>query len=460
MSSGDFKEITIKINNKDVGTVHLQKGCSFENNGCIYRVDDNNNLSVFDKEKQTWSTGESITMTKYQLDIFKAVANNNAEKGFAKDAVVLSEKDIDKAMKLYEEGKLTDDLSVGLRQTYKATDVTRYKHFDAFSTYVTNGKKNESGRLVFKYGSEWGAEKISELANGQPKVEKTEKATKTNETTEPKANSTKTEDKKGTNFKLINGAPIENIPPMYTQQINKVARQMGISTEEVNTYIRQLAKNTNHSEYFIAHIVSTEEYLGTGKNLGDGTITAGFGRTRYRDKSITEGMQVSPAQAFDWLQKDILFYEEKVKEITLGSGKETIGDHWDEIPLSLREGLIDVAFNRNVEKLSDAEEYNSFRTNFLLGEEYLPACAVRLRQDFSKYSYGQKLKHKYTTGLMKRNCYRFMLSIQSFDAEQKAAAKRRFDAASDKYYTETINLLNAKKYYDDAKKLKAAWDNL
>ena len=71
-----------------------------------------------------------------------------------------------------------------------------------------------------------------------------------------------------------------------------------------------------------------------------------------------------------------------------------------------------------------AEEYKSFRANFLLGEEYLPACAVRLRQDFSKYTYKQKLGHKYTTGLMKRNCYRFMLSIRSFDAEQKAAAKK------------------------------------
>ncbi|MBR3889225.1 hypothetical protein IKJ53_01795 [bacterium] len=450
MSSGDFKEITIKINNKDAGTVHLQKGCSFENNGCIYRVDDDNNLSVFDKEKQTWSTGESIKMTKYQLDIFKAVANNNEENGFAKDDIVLSEKDIDKAMKLYEEGKLTADLSDGLRTTYKATEVTRYKWYDAFSTYVTNGKENESGRLVFKYGSEWGAEKISELANGQPKVEKS------SETKETK----KTKEKKDTNFKITNGDPIENIPPMYTQQINKVARQMGISTEKVNAYIRQLAKNTNHSEYFIAHIVSTEEYLGTGKNLGDGTITAGFGRTRYRDKSITEGMQVSPAQAFDWLQKDILFFEEKVKGITLNSDKETIGDHWDEIPLSLREGLIDVAFNRNVGKLEDADEYKSFRTNFLLGEEYLPACAVRLRQDFSKYSYNQKLKHKFTTGLMKRNCYRFLLSIQSFDAEQKASAKRRFDGGNNQYYTETIKLLKAKGYSEEAEMLQKAWDNI
>lgn len=444
MSSGDFKEITIKINNKDAGTVHLQKGCSFENNGCIYRVDNDNNLSIFDKETQTWSTGESIKMTKYQLDIFKAVANNNEEKGFAKDAIVLSEKDIDKAMKLYEKGQLTADLSDGLRTTYKATDVTRYKHFDAFSTYVTNGKEKESARLIFKYGSEWGAEKISEVANNQPKLEK----------------SSETKEKKDTNFKITNGAPIENIPPMYTQQINKVARQMGISTEEVNAYIRQLAKNTKHSEYFIAHIVATEEYLGTGKNLGDGTITAGFGRTRYRDKSITEGMNVTPVQAFDWLQKDILFYEEKVKEITLGSGKETIGEHWNEIPLSLREGLIDVAFNRNVEKLEDADEYKSFRANFLLGEEYLPACAVRLRQDFSKYTYKQKLGHKYTTGLMKRNCYRFILSIQSFDAEQKAAAKRRFDGGNNKYYTETINLLKAKGYPEEAKKLQEAWDNI
>ena len=67
---------------------------------------------------------------------------------------------------------------------------------------------------------------------------------------------------------------------------------------------------------------------------------------------------------------------------------------------------------------------------------------------------------------MNRNCWRFFLSIRSFSDEQKAAAKRRFDGASpeDKkkntYYTDTINLLIAKGYHSDAKKLKEAWNNI
>ena len=138
-------------------------------------------------------------------------------------------------------------------------------------------------------------------------------------------------------------------------------------------------------------------------------------------------------------------------------GKETMGKYFNKLPLSMREAMLDVAFNRDHRKLANAEEYNSLRANIKNGEEYLPACAVRLRQDFSQYTHKQKLGHKFTTGLMERNCYRFLLAIRDFDDEYRAIAKRRFENAGH-YYTETLKLKREKGYSKDAQKLAKAWN--
>ena len=138
-------------------------------------------------------------------------------------------------------------------------------------------------------------------------------------------------------------------------------------------------------------------------------------------------------------------------------GKETIGDYFNNLPLSIKEAIIDVAFNRDAQKIEKAEEYLSLRANIKGGEENLPATAVRLCQNFSRYTFEQKKKHRFTTGLMYRNTYRFMLAIRDLNDEYRAIAKRRFENF-DSYYSTTIKLKQFKDDHEDVRMLKKTWN--
>jgi len=431
-------------------------------------------LSVFDKETETWTTKDAITMTHYQFNVFKAVANNTQEKEFASDQIVFSKSDIDDATDKFERGELTEDLSEYLNPAYKPTDVMRYDRFDGFSTYVTNGNDSTSGQLLFKYGSKWGATFLSDFVkdrkqseNDEPVIVQSSQPAK--ETKEPKegkevtqVNKPETKSEEVTTQETINNNQkssetplIDSMPEFYRAQLKATAKQMGITPSELEKNVKKIAKEINHSEYFILHLISSEKYLNKGTKLKDGTVTAGFGRTRYRDKTITEGMKVTSKMAFDWLKEDILYFENIIKGFTISSGdkKMKIGDNWDNLPLSLKEGMLDVAFNRNVYDLKTKEEYSDFREYLLNGKDSYPDAAVSLRQEFN-YTTEQKKKHKFTTGLMKRNCYRFLLSIRSFKPKEIAAAKESFKT----YYDETIVLLEHKNQSSEVKYLKEAWE--
>ena len=70
----------------------IEQGCSFENNGSIYRADESGKLKIYEKIKGEWRTADKISMTNYQLRTFKAVANGVSEEG---DNIVLSKADLD-----------------------------------------------------------------------------------------------------------------------------------------------------------------------------------------------------------------------------------------------------------------------------------------------------------------------------------------------------------------------------
>lgn len=249
-----------------------------------------------------------------------------------------------------------------------------------------------------------------------------------------------------------------DIPEVYKVGMKAVAKKMNISSSELNQFITSTAKKTGYSEYFIKHLVAMEKYEPEVKNTGDGTYTGGFGHTALKDKNIKKGDKVSPRQAFNWLAEDIKFFESKIKSMKLNSyGKETIGDHFNNLPLSIKEAIIDVAFNRDAQKIEKAEEYLSLRANIKGGEENLPATAVRLCQNFSRYTFEQKKKHRFTTGLMYRNTYRFMLAIRDLNDEYRAIAKRRFENF-DSYYSTTIKLKQFKDDHEDVRMLKKTWN--
>jgi hypothetical protein len=232
---------------------------------------------------------------------------------------------------------------------------------------------------------------------------------------------------------------------------------MNISLKSSNKLIANTASKTRYSEYFIKHLVAMESYEPKVRDAGDSTITGGFGHSGLKDKSIKIGQKVTPQQAFNWLAEDIKYFEKRVKSMKLDAiGDETIGDNFDNLPLSIKEAIIDVAFNRDAKKIEEAEEYRSLRANIKGGSENLPATAVRLCQDFSKYTFAQKKKNKFTTGLMYRNTYRFMLAIRDLNDNYRTIAKRRFENY-DSYYTTTVKLKKAKNHNSDVKMLQKDW---
>ena len=502
--SSNFVNVKIKVNNKYVDSnVKMQIGCSFENNGAIYRMNNDGLLSVFDKKSEKWAGKSEITMTSYQFDVFKSVANNkyetvNGKRSNDNKNIFLSKEDIEIAKKQYSQKKLTNDLSKFLKQDYSIIKAQAYSNNDAVAVHVANNNNNSSnGTLVFKHGRANDAINISKLikdcfaklfTNGNKKSSTRETITKQKQTITltktptvnkqaqvKKANiqaisNTKTSRVKSKTNKnhFVDHSKTTAIPKLYEIGLNTLVKKMGISRKELEKQIVKTAKATGYSEYFIKHIISQENYEKTPRNIGDNCLTAGFGHTTLRDKSVRKVKKVTPDMAFKWLAQDIKFYERIIKKMKVDD-KTTFGNYWGKLPKSMQEAIIDVGFNRDAKTLENSAEYKHLRANIKKGNENLPATAARLRQDFNQYTHKQKLKNTFTTGLMKRNCYRFLLAIRDFDTEYKAAAKRRFEKEN-KYYTETKALLSEKesiKIYKhikngfvslNAKILKYDWD--
>ena len=122
MGEPNFVSVDL-VDKKKKTTIKIEKGCSFENNGAIYYVDNNGNLNVYDKKTSVWSAGSEIKIKNYQLNTIKAIADNTTEKDGDKDisGIVLSQMDIKAAMSQHKQGKLTDNLALLLNgTTYEA----------------------------------------------------------------------------------------------------------------------------------------------------------------------------------------------------------------------------------------------------------------------------------------------------------------------------------------------------
>ena len=494
--------VTVKVSSKNNNlNVQIEKGCSFENKGAIYRVDEKGALNIFDKDKQTWTKGSKITMNDYQIQTFMAVANNHEEKINGKKVgdIVLSKKDIDVAMEQHKSSKIKGDLSEFLAGNYEVKDVQRYSNFNAFAAYVANENPKTSGNLVFKYGSADDAVTLSGVINKIKtaasavvnKVLPKKENRKTGNVSHSKEHNTTTQTNKRTNKAAAhtatphvkpatkkvghtvakahakvshekhhyNRSKSTPIPDVYKKNLANIAKQMGISQKKLEEKIVHVAKKTGYSEYFIKHIIAMECYEPKVRNTGDGTITGGFGHSGLRERGLKEGQKVSVDKAFKWLEGDIKFFEKKVKSLKLSSdSNETIGDYFNKLPLSVREAIIDVAFNRDANKIESSEEFRSLRANIKGGNENLPATVVRLCQDFSHYSFAQKKRNKFTTGLMYRNTYRFLLGIRDLDDNYRNIAKTRFENYNN-YYSTTIALKKAKNDTADVKMLQRTWNS-
>jgi len=145
---GNYVTFNVNVKGKS-HKVQIEKGVTFENNTKTYKVDNSGKLQIFDKNTKKWTSGSSISMTNYQFQVFRAVADN-AKEG---NGIILSSKDIDKSFELYKNGKLTEDLSKGLPTGYKIERPEIYSKNKAVKVGVKDDvKKQTAATLTFSYG--------------------------------------------------------------------------------------------------------------------------------------------------------------------------------------------------------------------------------------------------------------------------------------------------------------------
>lgn len=127
--------VTVKVSvNGNEKTIKMERGTSFENKGGIFTAGENNGI---------------LKMTNYQLQAFKAMANNYAEEG--EDGVVLSKKDIQEAQKKYRNGEFVTDMSEFLPEGYRIEKPILVSAKNMVQASVTNVNKDESATLKFSF---------------------------------------------------------------------------------------------------------------------------------------------------------------------------------------------------------------------------------------------------------------------------------------------------------------------
>ena len=242
-------------------TIKMEKGVSFENNGAIYRMNNDDKLAKYDKDKGEWIKCDGIKMTQYQLDVFNAVADNVKENN---TSAVLSKSDLLGAIGLYKKRELSNDLNTNLKNNYKTKDTKIYSNHTAFSTHVTNGNKNQSANLVFKFGSAKEALEMSDFVNNND-ID--------NDYTPIKNNNVKREGK-------IYKKPSKLDPSGAAYNLIKGEEQLVLYTyDDLDPNLRFIQKGDKYR----------------------GTLTIGYGHT----KGVKPGQRIDKKKAEKYLKQDV-----------------------------------------------------------------------------------------------------------------------------------------------------------
>ena len=151
----DLVNVRVSINGKEQ-TIKMEKGTSFENKGGIFTAGESKGI---------------LKMTNYQLQTFKAMANNYVEEG--ENGIVLSKKDIEFAQQKYRNGDFVTDMSELLPEGYKIERPKLTSAENMVQAYVTNGKESQSATLKFSF--------IDKLLNNKQSQSSTARATKVSE---------------------------------------------------------------------------------------------------------------------------------------------------------------------------------------------------------------------------------------------------------------------------------------
>ena len=411
----------------------IEQGCSFENNGSIYRADESGKLKVYDKAKGTWSTTEQVKLTNYQLNTFRSVANQVREQG---DYIILSQSDVKSAIREYKRGGFIKSVSRFLQLGYIADNSKLYSKYNTLSVHVTNGHCSESN-MLFGYGSRDSAIAMSQIANKtRLKPENLGKIRKTTDNdlywvahkdilyrvprqftiSETTQNGVTIANKCGISFyRLKKANPLVNfeepleigskikipgryfIKPGSVKNFNDVVRVTGLDRHYINDIL--IGIEGRHSKPDLKAY-----YDGVADEMHPkGFLTIGFGHTgRVNGKILTPAVKITEPQAYEILAQDIL--DAKLDAIVY-MGKE----NFSKAPKSIQTGIIDIVFNKGVEPFDRLNSPTSLLKSDLKRGDYASAAADMVLGTTCK-------------GLKKRNIYRAIMSMGDLATEERKSA--------------------------------------
>lgn len=459
--SSDYISVNL-ITKAKTFNAQIEQGCSFENNGSIYRADESGKLKVYDKVKGVWATTDNVTMTNYQLTTFKAIANNVQEQG---DEIILSKADVKTAIKEYKKGGFIKYLTQFLLKGYKADRAKLYSKYNTISTHVTNDQGSESN-MLFGFGSKDSAVEMSQIANNTKL--KLEQMGKIRPTTN------------GEMYWVSHKNILYRIPRIYTVGENStngitIARKCGVSlyrltqtnpdinfAEELEpgTKIKipgryfikpgsvknfnDVVQITGLDKHYIEDILQGIEGRHSKPDLKayydgvkdekhpKGYLTIGFGHTgKVNGKKLTPNTIITEAQAYELLAQDIL--DAKIDAIVY-MGKE----NFNQAPKSIQTAIIDIVFNKGVEPFDRLNSPTAFLKADLERRDYISAVYDTILGTTCK-------------GLKKRNIYRAIMSMSDLSLEDKKSALGKIT----QIYKDTLKLFDN----TDKRFLQRTWKN-
>ena len=308
-----------------------------------------------------------------------------------------------------------DDLEKAHEQeeAFKAKIGATEIKYDSRAGVMTIEFGNEVLRIDFKtWWERWGlVEDSRNLA-----LEETDETQETEPETKPVKETPKVETQKPEI--MFYDAELDKV----INDMNKGQTKTKITKEELNEKIKNMAKNIGCSELLIVYIMSSEGFKRQAGKVS--TVTVGFGHTvkAINNKEFGEGYEISNETAFDWLEQDIIDVIKKIKV------KYLPDIDWDNVPQSILDALIDLAFNVGESVIAGNKEVleEALKTG-----SYVDAAV--------KISILNPRPSGLEAGLRKRSCYRLLLAIEDLPADQRLEAIDKYDS----YYTKTVKLQNS-----------------
>ena len=456
MSGNIFVTVNVQVGHKNLN-IKMERGTTFEYMGCI-----------FNAEKD----GQTVKLHNYQMEVFRAVANNFKET--AGNDIVLSKKDIDIAIQKYSKGGLGKDLGEFLGGNYRVQNPKAFKDENKISAYITNGKPSASAVLSFKYDSNTQSVEKEERKD-TIKINQSDADYKVfkNSNIIEKPAFKYTLKKHDTLVSIAKEFELDTYQivaanPQLKQGVDYKVNYRKNNIATIDTYIKEgatitiparysvkagsvrnlndLCKITGLSEGYIKDLLTVIEVKPThpGKpdlttyNDGYGTPTIGYGHTgRFngKDLSLKKKVTITEAQALELLAEDLIKHEAMVIAYL---GKE----NYEKAPASVRSAIVDIAYNKGI--------WDGFKN------PYHNSATSKIKSDLESRNYASTLcdtrrMNTPNRGLKRRNLYRFISGLTDLSPAKREAAMKEMNG----YYRSVLNTLKGAEYTY----LKNAWEN-